>query len=69
LSEGKRALRRPRHRWEDNTRMDHRENRVERRRLDSTASQYGPVAESLELSNEPSGSLKGGELLDQLSDH
>jgi hypothetical protein len=54
-SEGKRALGRPKRRWEDNFRMDFR-NRVGRFRLDS----YG----FCEHGNEISGSIKGGEFLD-----
>jgi hypothetical protein len=37
--------------------------------LDSTGAGYGPVAGSCEYGNEPSGSIKGGEFLDWLSDY
>jgi hypothetical protein len=37
--------------------------------VDSSGSGYGLVADFCEHSNEPSGSIKGGEFLDQLSDH
>jgi hypothetical protein len=36
--------------------------------LDSSGSGYGPVAGCCENGNEPSGSIKGGEFLDSLSD-
>jgi hypothetical protein len=35
--------------------------------LDSYGSKYGPVAGCWENGNEPSGSIKGGQVLDQLS--
>jgi len=35
--------------------------------LDAPGSEYGPVAGSCEHDNEPSGSLKGGEFFDHLS--
>jgi len=53
-SEGKRLLRIPRHRWEDNIRMDHREMRWK-------GMDWIHLAQLL-------GSIKGGEFLDQLSD-
>jgi hypothetical protein len=49
--EGKRPLGRPRRRWEDGIRMDHREIG-----LDSTGSGQGPVAGCCECGDEPSGS-------------
>jgi hypothetical protein len=55
--EGRRQFGRPRHRWEDNIRMD----RVRSCELDSAGSGYGPVAGSYEHGNEPSGSIKGEE--------
>jgi hypothetical protein len=36
--------------------------------LDASGSRQGPVVGSCERGNEPSGSIKGGEILDQLSD-
>jgi hypothetical protein len=35
--------------------------------LDSTGAGWGPVAGSCQYSNEPSGSIKAGEFLNQLS--
>jgi hypothetical protein len=61
--EGKRPLGRTRRRWEDNIRMDLKENRVGGRGLDSFGSGYGPVTGSCEHGNEPSSCIKGGELL------
>jgi hypothetical protein len=43
-------------------------NMVGRCRLDSSGSGQGPVAGSCEHDNEPSDSIKGGGLLDLLSD-
>jgi hypothetical protein len=37
---------------------------VEKCGLDASSSGYGPIAGFYEHSNEPSGSLKGGEFLD-----
>jgi hypothetical protein len=37
--------------------------------LDSSGTGQGPVAGCFEHRNEPSGSIKGGELLNQLSDY
>jgi hypothetical protein len=62
--EGKRPLGRPRHRWEDNIRKDHRKIRVRVCGLDSLGSEQGPVAGFCEHGNEPSGSIKGREFLD-----
>jgi hypothetical protein len=36
--------------------------------LDTSGLRYGPVAGFYEDSNEPSGSVKGGEFIDQLND-
>jgi hypothetical protein len=52
--ERKRPLKRPRHRWEDNIKMDLREIGLGCG-LDSSGSGEGPVAGSCEHSNEPSG--------------
>ena len=60
--EGKRPLERPRRRWEDNIRMD----------LQEVGLEYedwiglGQVAGACECGEEPSGSIKRGEFLDQL---
>jgi hypothetical protein len=54
---GKRPLKRPRSRWEDNIRM----NSVGRCELDPCSSGQGPVAEH---GNESFGSIKSGEFLD-----
>jgi hypothetical protein len=59
LSNGKRPLRRPRHRWEDNIEMD----RVKGCELDLSDSKYIPVTRSCEHVNEYFGSTKGKELL------
>jgi hypothetical protein len=61
--EGKILLGRPRYRWEFNIKMDFRSCG-----LNSSGSGYGQVADSCEHDNEPSASIKGGELLDQLRD-
>jgi hypothetical protein len=58
--EGKRPLRRPGHRWDDNIRMDLREIRVRRWGLYLSGSGKRLVAGSCEHSNEPSGSIRGG---------
>jgi hypothetical protein len=50
--EGRRPLERPRHRWEDNIKMDRRE--------------VGQVAGSCEYGDEPWGSIKCGEFLEWL---
>jgi hypothetical protein len=39
------------------------------RRLDASGSGYGPVACSCEHGNEPSGSINGGEFLEEVSDY
>jgi hypothetical protein len=57
--EGKRPLGRPMRRWEDNIRMDLREIRWEDVDWIHLA-QDRTVADSCEHSNEPSGSIKGG---------
>jgi hypothetical protein len=60
--EGKRPLGRPRPRWEDNIKMDFEE--VGYRRVDWI--ELGQVAGTCECGNETSGSIKCGEILDQL---
>jgi hypothetical protein len=60
--EGKRPLGRPRRRWEDNIKMDHRE--VGCGGMDWFG--QGQVAGTCECGNEPSGSIKCGEFLDNL---
>jgi len=61
--EGKRPLRRPRHRWEDNIKMDLQE--VGCRSMDwIELAQDREVAGTYECGNEPSGSIKCGEFLD-----
>jgi hypothetical protein len=59
---GKRPLRKPRHRWEDNIRLIIREIWCEG--VDTSDSQQGPVAGSCEYGNEPPGSIKSREFLD-----
>jgi hypothetical protein len=50
------------YRWEDNIRMDGG------RGVESSGVEQGPVAGSCECSNEPSGTIKDGEFLDQVND-
>jgi hypothetical protein len=62
-------LGRPRRRWEDNIRIDPVRNRMGRCGLDLSG--LGTVAEvsgSCEHDNESTGSIKGGEFLEELSD-
>jgi hypothetical protein len=59
--EGLRTLGRSRHRWKDNIKMYLREIGLESG-LDSSGSEYKPVAGSCERGNELSCSIKGGEL-------
>jgi hypothetical protein len=59
-TEGKRPLGRPRHRWEDNIKMDLQEVGCEG--MDWL--RIGKVASSCECGNEPSGSIKCGEFPD-----
>ena len=61
--EGKRPLGRPRHRWEDNIKMDLQEVDVGDG-LDRAGSGLGQVVGSCECGNEPSGSIKCGKFLD-----
>ena len=63
--EGKRPLGTPRHRWEDNIKVDLQEERLGYG-LDSAGSGQGQVACSCECGNEPSGSIKCGEFLDSV---
>ena len=58
--EGKRKFGRPRHRWEDNIKMDLQEVGGGGHGLDRTGSGYGQVAGTCECGNEPSGSIKCG---------
>ena len=61
--EGKRLLGRPRHRWEDNIKMDFQE--VGCWGMDwIVLAQDGDVAGCCECGSEPSGSIKCGEFLD-----
>jgi hypothetical protein len=61
---GKRPFGRPRRTWEDNIRMDVGQIRWEGVDSIHLAHGYGPVAGSCEYGNEPSGSIRVGELLD-----
>jgi hypothetical protein len=63
MSEGKRPLRTPRHRWEDNITADHKD-RMEWYGLDRSGSGLGPVEGSCEHGNEASGSIKCWENLE-----
>jgi hypothetical protein len=58
--EGRRPLGKPRHRWEDNIKMNLREIGFG----DVDWIHWGQVAGSCEHGNEPSGSIKRGEFLD-----
>ena len=60
--EGKRPLGRPRHRWEDNIKMNLQD--VGGCGLDRAGSGQGQVAGTCECGNESSGSIKCGEFLD-----
>jgi hypothetical protein len=62
--EGKRPLGRPRHRWEDNIRIDLREIKWEVVGWVHLAQDKDQVAACCEHGNEHSGSIKGGEFLD-----
>jgi hypothetical protein len=55
--EEKRPLGRPRHSWEDNIKMDHREIGIDGR-MDSAGSGYGPVVGLCEHVNEPSDFIR-----------
>jgi hypothetical protein len=63
--EGKRPLGRPRRGWESNIRMDIRE--MWWKGVEWIHLAQGSVAGSFGHGNEPSGSIKGGDFLDQLS--
>jgi hypothetical protein len=56
----KRPLERPRRGWEENIKLDLRD---QWRELDSAGSGYGPVAGFCEYGDEPSGSMKKGYFL------
>jgi hypothetical protein len=62
--EGDRLFARPRPRWKDKI----KETQCEFFVLATFASTLGPFAGCFEHSTEPSGSVKGGEFVDQLSD-
>ena len=63
--DGKRPLGRPRRRWVDNIKMDLQQ--VECGHVDwNELAQDRQVAGACECGNEPSGSVKCGEFLDQL---
>jgi hypothetical protein len=62
-SEGRRPLGRPRHRWEDNTKMNLREVGWEHG-LDKAGSGQRQVAGSCECGDEPSDSIKRQEFLE-----
>jgi hypothetical protein len=61
--EGWRPLWRPRHRWEDNIKMDLQEVGCGGNGLDQAGSGQGQVACTCERGNEPSSSIKCGEFL------
>ena len=62
--EGRRPLGRPRHRWEDDIRMDLREVGCECVDWMELAQDRRQVACACECGDEPSGSIKCGEFLD-----
>jgi hypothetical protein len=64
--EGKRLIRRSWRKWKDNIIVDLKETGC---RMDSTNSEQGPLVVSCEHCNEPSGSVKRGELFDCLIDY
>ena len=64
--EGKRPLGRHRHRWEDDIKMDIQEVGCGGCGLDRAGSGQKQVAGTCYCGNEPSGSIKCGEFLDQL---
>jgi len=66
--EGKRPVGRPRRGWEDNIRMEVTK-MVGRCGMDSAGSGQGSASGICEHGNEPSGSIKGGECRDSLSDY
>jgi hypothetical protein len=66
LVEGKRPLGRPRRRWEDDIKMTLQEVRCGRMDWIELTEDRGKVAGTCDCGNEPSGSIKCGEFLDQL---
>ena len=64
--EGKRPLGRPRHRWENNIRMDLQEVGLEYEDWIGLAQDRDRWRALCECGEEPSGSIKRGEFLDQL---
>jgi hypothetical protein len=62
-SVGKKPLGRSRCRWEDNMRINLKRRRVGCWGLDLSGLGHGPVADSCEHGNEPSGFIQGVELL------
>jgi len=62
--EGKRPLGSPRHRWEDNIKMDLQEVGCGRYGLDRAGSEYGKVAGNCEGFNESSDFIRCGEFLE-----
>jgi hypothetical protein len=67
--EGNRALRRPRHRWKGNIRMDLQETGWQVVNWVHLAQDKGPVAGSYQHSNEHSSFIKHGEFLDKPRDY
>jgi hypothetical protein len=67
-TEGKKPLGRPRGKWEGNIRLDLKRYRMRRREPDASGSGQGPVVGSRKHGDELSGSIKGEEFLDCLSD-
>jgi hypothetical protein len=65
--EGRRALGRPRSRWEDNIKMELQKNARERKDWVDLAQDRGQMADSCECGNEASGSIKCREFLEHMS--
>jgi hypothetical protein len=62
--EGRRPLERPKHRWEDNIKMDLLRGWVGGHRLDLSGSGQGQVEGCCVYGDDPSGSIKCGEFLE-----
>jgi hypothetical protein len=62
--EGKNPLGRPRHRWDENIKLDFQEVECGAHGLERSGSGWGQVAGSCECGNEPSGSITCEEFLD-----
>jgi len=61
-----RPLRRPRHRWEENIKMDLQRSGIQKQRLDLSGSGWGQVVGACKCGNEPQSSIKCDEFLNYL---